>query len=72
MVRTQSGHLGWDATLNYLILTLEGIENKRRLQTLSIENAWSNKTFLYYLTFRSLLKMYVVAYETSSNTENFY
>ena len=36
------------------ISTLEGIENKRRLQTLSIDNAWSNKNFLYYLTFRML------------------
>ena len=35
---------------------LEGIENKRRLQTSidNIENAWSNKNFLYYLTFRML------------------
>ena len=36
------------------ISILEGIENKRRLQTLSIDNAWSNKNFLYYLTFRML------------------
>ena len=36
------------------ISTLEGKENKRRLQTLSIDNAWSTKTFLYYLTFRML------------------
>ena len=36
------------------ISTLEGIENKRRLQTLSIDKAWSNKNFLYYLTFRML------------------
>ena len=35
------------------ISTLEGIENKRRLQT-SIDNAWSNKNFLCYLTFRML------------------
>ena len=35
-------------------MNLEGIENKRRLQTLSIDNAWSNKHFLYYLTFRLL------------------
>ena len=28
------------------ISTLEGIESKRRLQTLSIDNAWSNKIFL--------------------------
>ena len=34
------------------ISTLEGRENKRRLQTLSTDNAWSNKNFLYYLTFR--------------------
>ena len=34
--------------------TLEGIENKQRLQTLSIDNAWSNKNFLFYLTFRML------------------
>ena len=27
------------------ISTLEGIENKQRLQTLSIDNAWSNKNF---------------------------
>ena len=33
------------------ISTSEGIENKRRL---SIDNAWSNKNFLYYLTFRML------------------
>ena len=33
---------------------LEGIKNKRRLQTLSIDNAWSSKNFLYYLTFRML------------------
>ena len=33
---------------------LEGIENKQRLQTLSIDNAWSNKNFLFYLTFRML------------------
>ena len=31
-----------------------GIGNKRRLQTISIDNAWSNKNFLYYLTFRLL------------------
>ena len=31
------------------ISTLEGIENKQRLQTLSIDNAWSNKNFLFYL-----------------------
>ena len=31
-----------------------GIGNKRRLQTISIDNAWSNKNFLYYLTFRML------------------
>ena len=37
-----------------LITSLEGIESKRRLQTLSIDNAWSNKNFLYYLTFRML------------------
>ena len=29
-------------------------ENKRRLQTLSIDNAWSNKNLLAYLTFRML------------------
>ena len=34
------------------ISTLEGIENKWRLQALSVNNAWSNKHFLYYLTFR--------------------
>ena len=34
------------------ISTLAGKENKRRLQTLSIDNAWSNKNFLVYLTFR--------------------
>ena len=33
---------------------LEGIENKQRLQTLSIDNAWSNKIFLFYSTFRML------------------
>ena len=31
------------------ISTLEGIENKRRLQTLSTDSAWSNKNFLYNL-----------------------
>ena len=36
------------------ISTLEGIENKQRLQTLSIDNAWSNKNVLFYLTFRML------------------
>ena len=37
------------------ISTLEDIENKRRtLQTLSIDNVWSNKNFLYHLTFRML------------------
>ena len=36
------------------ISTLEGIENKRRLKTLSIDNALSNKNFLYYLTFPML------------------
>ena len=36
-----------------VISTLEGIENKRWLQTLSTDNAWSRK-FLYYLTFRML------------------
>ena len=36
------------------ISTLEGIENKQRLQTLSTDNAWSNKNFLFYLTFRML------------------
>ena len=36
------------------ISTLAGKENKRRLQTLSIDNAWSNKNFLVYLTFRML------------------
>ena len=35
-------------------IALEGIENKQRLQTLSIDNAWSNKNFLFYLTFRIL------------------
>ena len=35
-------------------LSLQGKENKRRLQTLSIDNAWSNKNFLVYLTFRML------------------
>ena len=33
---------------------MEEIENKRRLQTLSIDNTWSTKNFLYYLTFRKL------------------
>ena len=55
--------LFWSKMLKYIkfkyscssaISTLEGIENKRRLQTLSIDNAWSNKNFLYYLTFRML------------------
>ena len=35
-------------------LILAGKENKRRLQTLSIDNASSNKNFLVYLTFRML------------------
>ena len=35
-------------------VVLEGIENKQRLQTLSIDNAWYNKNFLFYLTFRML------------------
>jgi len=35
------------------ISTLKGVENKRWLQT-SIDNAWSNKNFLYYLTFSML------------------
>ena len=43
---------------NYLAVPgvgiFEGIENKLRLQTLSIDNAWSNKNFLYFLTFRML------------------
>ena len=30
------------------------VENKQRLQTLFIDNAWSNKNFLFYLTFRML------------------
>ena len=35
--------------------TLEGVQNKRRLQTLSIDNACRLvKNFLYYLTFRML------------------
>ena len=55
------------------ISTLAGKENKRRLQTLSIDNAWSSKNFLVCLAFRMLLlKMYVVAYETSSKPESFY
>ena len=33
---------------------LAGKENKRQLQTLSIDNAWSNKNFLVYLAFRML------------------
>ena len=36
------------------LTNLEGIENKQRLQTLAIDNAWSNKNFLFYLTFRML------------------
>ena len=40
----KNSHLG----ANNNISCLEGIENKRRLQTLSIDNAWSNKNFLYY------------------------
>ena len=36
-------------------LSLQGKENKRRLQTLSIDNAWSNKHFLVYLTFCSFV-----------------
>ena len=35
-------------------MSVEGIENKQRLQTLSIDNAWSNKNFLFHLTFRML------------------
>ena len=49
--------LDWNLSIyscSLAISTLEGIENKRRLQTLSIDNAWSNKNFLYYLTFRML------------------
>ena len=39
---------------NTVIKPLLGKENKRRLQTLSIDNAWSNKNFLVHLTFRML------------------
>ena len=35
-------------------LILEGKENRGRLQTLSINNAWCNKNVLYYLTFLML------------------
>ena len=45
---------GFKYSCSSAISTLEGIENKRRLQTLSIDNAWPNKNFLYYLTFRIL------------------
>ena len=38
---------------------LEGIENKQRLQTLSIDNAWSNKNFLFFSTFRRQDKEYI-------------
>ena len=52
--RTLAG--GSNADLKYscssTISTLERIDNKRRLQTLSIDNAWSNNNFLYYLMFR--------------------
>ena len=30
------------------------MENKQQLQTLSIDNAWSNNNFLYHLTFPML------------------
>ena len=43
-----------DNTFQNLKNALQGIENKWRLQTLSVNNAWSNKHFLYYLTFRML------------------
>ena len=51
------------------ISTLEGIENKQRLQTYSIDNAWSNKNFLFYLTFRMLqhTSSEVTVYNTSNN-----
>ena len=38
----------------FTVCLSDRIENKRRLQTLSIDNAWSNKNFLYHLTFRML------------------
>ena len=43
-----------DNTFQNLKNALQGIENKRRSLTLSIDNAWSNKNFLFYLTFRML------------------
>ena len=51
--------VGWclSVSLAFIVrkeLPLEGIENKQRLQALSIDNAWSIKNFLYYLTFRML------------------
>ena len=42
--------LGSKYSCSSVISTLEGKENKRRLQTLSIDNAWYNEFFLYYLT----------------------
>ena len=51
-------------------MSLEGRENKRRLQTLSVDNAWSNKNFLYYLTFRMLqhTSSEVIGYNRVTNT----
>ena len=48
------GYLIFNSALREHKNTLKGIENKQRLETLSIDNAWSNKNFLYYLTFRML------------------
>ena len=49
----------WDKKLKKVAIRTENTklrakDNKRQLQTLSIDNAWSNKSFLYYLTFRML------------------
>ena len=50
--RKQFQHLQIIFTCNNKTRSLGGIENKRGLQTLSIDNAWFNKMFLYYLMFR--------------------
>ena len=50
------------------ISTLQGIENKRRLQTLSIDNAWSNKHFYYTMRLFSnpLFSTWLVAISSSA------
>ena len=49
-----NGRVHYKYSCSSAISTLEGIENKQQLQTLSIDNAWSNKKFLFFLTFRML------------------